>query len=1048
MSLPAAEASRLRETDYATILHNYLSSLNPATRHSISVVADELKRKGSSFQLLVDALKINKDKFLSPPWDGAEEAVKAAVAAAAAARAASSLLKAQANASNAAVGVAPAAIANESAQLPVKSGVKIEANGNLAAGAKGLHAENVIKEANEGAEDPSSDMDVDESETSTPSEPTGIGAPKSVSDPSSLNSSLLLATQHSALVKQLEKKFAETLTVYETETSKLEQCRSRVAELESELSKAKRALDDQSKIQMNALRIHNSAKEALDSAKSESEPVAFEALPEKNEQAEVTKVEVEASQSPLLKTRNEKPGSVLTDHKPVDPRPKPPLQFMDGENEFAFSVAAPVEIQFKPRLAKAPSSPTRSLARQPSSLLAQIQAQCVSDEEPSETSTVKPVKHTMKAVIPEASGAGRPSLLALLSKKTAALEKERREKEERDKAEADVSGKNSGQTSDAMSTDSSSSPEKPVLRTKAEAVSGPPGIVNGPTLETVRESIVPAKRPAEDTDSHKPHEDRKALLLRKLKDEGEKARKAVEKSKEEERAKKEVEEQQAAERQREAKLAQEKLEREMMLSMASPTAEKSSSNEMQIEVKLEPVEIQPESDLNGISQRNEISEMKEKQFLEWLQGEVQARPNRPLVYPRRPAAKPPKPNQPTSAQATPAKTSGAKASDGSSASKAVQGGSGARQDNAAKGPKARKENMGNSGGIERKQDPEKTLLPKTKGVENYGKDEYNPDARAEAPSERSATPAPGEGAMVLFGGNREAAQQTSTQRAGGLLGLTGVDESVIAKAKLLASLAKTPHAPGQPPAHLFQTGVVPPAMFQAGATTQPPAPAPNQPPGALQNLMNRFPAPPSNSQGPQQNLASDSNIGVANPADATALLSQLQQFQQQQQQLLQQQHQQQHHQVSALAALIGQGVNSGMNVEQLNALLVGLQGTGPNANQNRVATGFPNSFQGYHPSPVPQQPFGSNMSPMGGSAFLPNLNPNTVMPHPQQGQVPFGGAGSGLDGASNLGIFPNQGNLSNLQALLQKQILQQQQPHGQLQQPSQPSYFQGLYGQR
>ncbi|KAJ3191675.1 hypothetical protein HK101_007502 [Irineochytrium annulatum] len=73
---PAQPGPAYTEIQYATVLHNYLSSLNPTTRNSIFIVVEELKRKGSSHRVLVEALKVNVGRFLAPAWDGAREAVR------------------------------------------------------------------------------------------------------------------------------------------------------------------------------------------------------------------------------------------------------------------------------------------------------------------------------------------------------------------------------------------------------------------------------------------------------------------------------------------------------------------------------------------------------------------------------------------------------------------------------------------------------------------------------------------------------------------------------------------------------------------------------------------------------------------------------------------------------------------------------------------------------------------------------------------------------------------------------------------------------------
>jgi hypothetical protein len=52
-------------------LHNYIQSLPHNTRDTVAAVANELKKKGSSHIALVSTLRINPEKYLNPPWDGA-----------------------------------------------------------------------------------------------------------------------------------------------------------------------------------------------------------------------------------------------------------------------------------------------------------------------------------------------------------------------------------------------------------------------------------------------------------------------------------------------------------------------------------------------------------------------------------------------------------------------------------------------------------------------------------------------------------------------------------------------------------------------------------------------------------------------------------------------------------------------------------------------------------------------------------------------------------------------------------------------------------------
>ncbi|KAI8852813.1 hypothetical protein BC829DRAFT_46234 [Chytridium lagenaria] len=175
--------------------------------------------------------------------------------------------------------------------------------------------------------------------------------------------------------------------------------------------------------------------------------------------------------------------------------------------------------------------------------------------------------------------------------------------------------------------------------------------------------------------------------------------------------------------------------------------------------------------------------------------------------------------------------------------------------------------------------------------------------------------------MVLFGGNRDQVQNQN--RGGGLLGLTGVDESVIAKAKLwqvlqnlqLHYLFFTPFFQPLQRTPCFRLVLLPPSLFSnhsGGAS--------NQVGNSLQTMLPRGAQP----DGMQMS-----------PADNAILLSQLQQLQQQQQQLMQQQHQQQQQQVAALATYIAQGGGAGMNSpDQLSALtmIMGLN----QGNQNRA----------------------------------------------------------------------------------------------------------------
>ncbi|KAJ3101787.1 hypothetical protein HDU97_001071 [Phlyctochytrium planicorne] len=338
-------------------------------------------------------------------------------------------------------------------------------------------------------------------------------------------------------------------------------------------------------------------------------------------------------------------------------------------------------------------------------------------------------------------------------------------------------------------------------------------------------------------------ETKKALLLKKLRQE-------------EERVRKEVEERQASLRLAEAKKSQERLEREMTLQST------------------EQVSVNGDMDRQG-------SELRSAQYMEWLKEEVTSSNNRPMAIPK---------------------------------SRATLPGAGiaAVKDD---------EDVG-------KDKLEKVLPPRSLS-ENRTMKKLSP--------ERS-TPAPGEGAMVLFGGAKDASQTSQPSR--GLLGLTGVDEAVIAKAKLLASLA----AKSQTSAPQTFPPAVKPVnpIFPSSFGPPPPLLSPTGP-----NSVGNQSAPPSNSVGPGAAVSHPveaGNFSMPIPLNSNDVISQLQQFQQQQAQILQQQHQQQQQHWASLASMLQNGGNN-LGVEQMNTIPMVMNGN--NGNQ-----GGPGAL----PTPMPPQP--------------------------------------------------------------------------------------------